>query len=777
MSIIGDLALSRVVLESEGRRSRRETSGFSTMRRSRASREIIKVDVEDTSHVPFGTKHKDVVKVAVEMQGQTTQLVDLDQKESLEVIVEKLCEGWGVENPHYYSLSLISHEGARGVYITEKNRHQIKNGSYLRVSTAPSKAARDIITKIKNRNRPMAEKKPVMQRLAQMSSDETFAVEFITSDGVTLLMDLVVSGVTTGENLGLVLAAFLALMDHGIVSWNSLNPRFVQRVASFVNKSTVAEAIIVQRALAILESIVLLSDAFGQVVSGQVSLQVLTEHFKSPAAEIQLNSVTLINALLIKATPAKAKEILDIINSRHVQGLILQGIIDGRRTVGAEMAHQLHVLQVLLFCCLDDRIQTELDPGDPEQLNKVRKLYALAFDRDLSAQGSALFAENKGAIRRSKVEYMENYKKLGFTNYTSPILDFEETPPGLLALDCMLFFAENHTESYNKLVFENSCRDDQYVCPFARCAIALTLLLCKILQVGEPPSETGQDYHPMFFATPNAFEEVFCVCIQSLNKTWREMRAIHEDFDKVMDVCREQIGMALSHRPRSPAIFGTKLQDYSYHEIIRQIQDSRVSKLPLDGDVEPFCGLRNTITPGVVQLIKAHRLSHLVKGGLFQKFNKRRVKDKFWFCRLAPNFKAFHYGDAGEGTTPDIDQLSGKLDLADIKQLVTGKQCPHMKESRSQKDSVTPYAFSILYYPDNSLDFVAPTKEMYDLWTDGISALLDQEMTSKTTKKEMEMLLSMEMRLALLDTEGLQLPSEPPPLPPEPDNYDFAVKL
>ncbi|XP_019622516.1 PREDICTED: engulfment and cell motility protein 1-like [Branchiostoma belcheri] len=508
-------------------------------------------------------------------------------------------------------------------------------------------------------------------------------------------MDLVVSGVTTGENLGLVLAAFLALMEHGIVSWNSLNPRFVQRVASFVNKSTVAEAIIVQRALAILESIVLLSDAFGQVVSGQVSLQVLTEHFKSPAAEIQLNSVTLINALLIKATPAKAKEILDIINSRHVQGLILQGIIDRRRTVGAEMAHQLHVLQ----------------------------------------------------------------------------------PPGLLALDCMVYFAENHTESYNKLVFENSCRDDQYVCPFARCSIALTLLLCKMLQVGEPPSETGQDYHPMFFATPNAFEEVFCVCIQSLNKTWREMRAIHEDFDKVMDVCREQIGMSLSHRPRSPAIFGAKLQDYSYHEIIRQIQDSRVSKLPLDGDVEPFCGLRETITPGVVQLIKAHRLSHLVKGGLFQKFNKRRVKDKFWFCRLAPNFKAFHYGDAGEGTTPDIDQLSGKLDLADIKQLVTGKQCPHMKESRSQKDSVTPYAFSLMYYPDHSLDFVAPTKEMYDLWTDGISALLDQEMTSKTTKKEMEMLLSMEMRLALLDTEGLQLPSEPPPLPPEPENYDFAVKL
>lgn len=28
-------------------------------------------------------------------------------------------------------------------------------------------------------------------------------------------------------------------------------------------------------------------------------------------------------------------------------------------------------------------------------------------------------------------------------------------------------------------------------------------------------------------------EELFCVCIQLLNKTWKEMRATQEDFDKV----------------------------------------------------------------------------------------------------------------------------------------------------------------------------------------------------------------------------------------------------
>ncbi len=46
-------------------------------------------------------------------------------------------------------------------------------------------------------------------------------------------------------------------------------------------------------------------------------------------------------------------------------------------------------------------------------------------------------------------------------------------------------------------------------------------------------SETGSDYHPIFFAQDRLLEELFCICIQLLNKTWKEMRATQEDFDKV----------------------------------------------------------------------------------------------------------------------------------------------------------------------------------------------------------------------------------------------------
>lgn len=46
-------------------------------------------------------------------------------------------------------------------------------------------------------------------------------------------------------------------------------------------------------------------------------------------------------------------------------------------------------------------------------------------------------------------------------------------------------------------------------------------------------SETCNDFHPMFFTHDRAFEEFFCICIQLLNKTWKEMRATSEDFNKV----------------------------------------------------------------------------------------------------------------------------------------------------------------------------------------------------------------------------------------------------
>lgn len=51
----------------------------------------------------------------------------------------------------------------------------------------------------------------------------------------------------------------------------------------------------------------------------------------------------------------------------------------------------------------------------------------------------------------------------------------------------------------------------------------------------------------------------------------------------------------------------------------------------------------------------------------------------------------------------------------------------------------------------------------------GIACLLEQNMTSEQMKEDFETLLSVEIKLRLLDTEGVDISKEAPEIPPEPE--------
>lgn len=50
-------------------------------------------------------------------------------------------------------------------------------------------------------------------------------------------------------------------------------------------------------------------------------------------------------------------------------------------------------------------------------------------------------------------------------------------------------------------------------------------------------------------------------------------------------------------------------------------------------------------------------------------------------------------------------------------------------------------------------------------------------MTSKETETDLETLLSMDIKLRLLDAEGIVIPHDPPPIPDPPPNYDFCYDV
>ncbi|CAL8375473.1 unnamed protein product [Arctogadus glacialis] len=705
-------------------------------------------------------QQKDIVKIAIQMPGAYPQLIQLDQKKPLSAVIKEVCDGWNLSGPDNHALQYA--DGVQ-MYITESNRLDIKNGCILRLTKAPGCCAEDLYKGIQSADSGV--RCDSLKQLANVSTDVTFAQEFISRDGHVLLVKIVEDGNESPLIMTHTLTSFFELMDHQIVSWENLSSVFIKKIASLVN-AKVCDASIQQVSLALLESMVQSGRALYLLVKQEVTLERLLAHLQVANQQIQTKAMALLMALLQTAGDADRQELFAFLSKKNLRQYIYKNIIHSSGAVGDEMAHYLYVLQSVTLNHLEPRMRTPLDCYSQDQREVLHTLRQAAFETE---------SENSLSNERRRSLCAKEFRKLGFSNNSNPGQDLVRAPPGLLALDTMEYFSSRYPDAYSRFVLENSSREDKHECPFARSSIQLTLVLCEILRIGDPPSETGADYHPIFFSQDRLVEELFCVCIQLLNKTWKEMRATQEDFDKVMQVVREQITRTLSSKPTSLELFKNKVNALNYGEILKLRQTERLHQeetLAL-----PVVELKERLKPELMDLIRQQRLNRLCQGTLFRKISSRRRQDKLWYCRLSPNHKVLHYGDVEEDTeSPAIESLQEKIPVADIKALLTGKDCPHMKENKGkQSKEVLDLAFSITYdVEDYSLNFIASSRADFCLWTDGLSVLLGRDMSSESMRSELEILLSMEIKLRLLDLENVQIPDLAPPIPLPPSNYHFC---
>ncbi|CAJ0964712.1 unnamed protein product [Ranitomeya imitator] len=425
----------------------------------------------------------DIVKVAIEWPGANAQLIEIDQKRPLASIIKEVCDGWSLPNPEYYAFRYA--DGPQ-LYITEQTRGDIKNGTILRLAVSPSRAARQLLERIQCSS--MDSRLDAMKELAKLSADTTFATEFINMDGVTVLTRLVEGGTKLlshySEMLAFTLTAFLELMDHGIVSWDMVSPIFIknsirlQKICGYVSQQSV-DVSILQRSLAILESMVLNSQALYHKIAEEITVGQLICHLQVCNQEIQTYAIALINALFLKAPEEKRQEMANVFVQKHLRSIILNHIIRGNRPIKTEMAHQLYVLQVLTFNLLEERMMTKMDPNDQAQRDIIFELRRIAFDAESDGSG----VSGTGTEKR-KAMYSKDYKMLGFTlshfdraaqkrkscsvdleqlncqqeqsltalirhqNHVNPAMDFIQTPPGMLALDNMRYLAKFHQDTY-----------------------------------------------------------------------------------------------------------------------------------------------------------------------------------------------------------------------------------------------------------------------------------------------------------------------------------------
>ncbi|KAH0619555.1 hypothetical protein JD844_000274 [Phrynosoma platyrhinos] len=595
---------------------------------------------------------KDVVKIAVQMMGAIPQLIELNQAKPLSAVVKEVCDAWNLNNSERYALQYVDGQQA---YITESNRGEIKNGSILQLTTAPDQEAAKLHGGIQSNNLDV--KSDSLKKLASLSRDVAFAQEFISRNGLNQLFLIVEEDNTIGEILAYALKAFVELMEHDFVSWETLSPAFIKKIVSYVNVVPM-DASIQQISLAILENMVPTSRSLFELVKQQVTLERLISLLQVMNQQLQLKATALLIALLLNASESERRDMMEYLGEKNLRQFI----------------------------------------------HKSLRHAAFVSEND-SSTGSS------NTERRHSLCSKE-FRKLGFVNNSNPAMDLHRIPPGLLALDSMVYFSRHFPSAYSRFILENSSREDKHECPFAR------------------SSETAQAFYPMFFGQEHFFEELFCVCIQLLNKTWKEMRATQEDFDKVMQVVREQITRTLALRPTSLELFKSRVNALNYSEILRLRQTERMHQEEILA--APVLELRERLKPELLKLIQQQRLLHLCEGTLFRKISSRRRQDKLWYCRLSPNHKFLHYGDIEEG----IESLP----------------IESLPEKVSQDCDLLDLAFSISYDVGDHLNFIAPTRYESDL----------------------DILLSMELKLQLLDLENIPIPDAPPVIPKPPSNLNFC---
>ncbi|XP_071958982.1 engulfment and cell motility protein 1-like [Antedon mediterranea] len=680
------------------------------------------------------------IKFAVTMPSKVTQFLIVTPIMSIEETLMNLCESWQIQDASAYALSDME----TTFYITETNRSKLRNGSVLTLSESPKKAVQKMINRL---NGDDQERREALQQLASKAMDITFVEHFIEQKGVELLLTFLESGKMQGNVLAYSLTAIFEIMEHGLVPWSTLSTGFISQVTEHVKKTKAPQdATVTQKSLSLLELAVLNSQTLYTIVANNILFDDLIPHL-SRGSEIQQCSIALMNALFLGAPPERKKRFEDSLSSKDVRIAILEKVIRCQPS-GGEMLHQIYVFQQLTFNLLEKKLNTPVAANTDQfeqQLDHVDELMKIAFGNSTDSKKSSMSAS----------------KKLGFQDCANPINDFLVAPPGVLALNCMYYFATIHTGNYTRIVLENSCRGDAHECPFGKTGIALTNLLCSILHVGEMPDDSCHTYHPMFFACDNAFEEFFCICIQLLNKTWRDMRATVDDLDKVLSVVKEQIEYALKEKPSAIENFKTKLTALNYNEIQKRRQQERSIKEEIDSQAAPVVELRNKIRPEIIDLIKQQRFKYLMQG---TKVPGIKANTQF-FCRLSPNQKYVQYATVADDKNINDHEDWQSIEIREISTLVAGAD---MKIKKGK------LGFGIQCNERTAaIEIYVPHIHALDMWWDGINALRGQEMTSEQTKSDLKTLLGMEMKLRLLDTANIKIPAESPPIPPPPSNYDF----
>lgn len=217
------------------------------------------------------------------------------------------------------------------------------------------------------------------------------------------------------------------------------------------------------------------------------------------------------------------------------QGLVnaLQSYI--KSVVGQRPEVHLSAVQIERLEQLRAYISVPYDGNNPEHQEGLRKLWKLAFPH-----------------LPCTVLKTAQWKEMGWQG-DDPGTDFRGA--GLYGLENLIYLGDKHPDTFQKLMNKTDGARAEWEYPFAVAGLNITFMLVDLLDVQDtnrPPCTTaGQSFMNLLEQDPLAFEEVYVMTYETLDRTWLQMRSSYMDFSTVMNNTKAKVDRALATRPSS----------------------------------------------------------------------------------------------------------------------------------------------------------------------------------------------------------------------------------
>ncbi|XP_076258220.1 engulfment and cell motility protein 1-like [Rhynchophorus ferrugineus] len=728
-----------------------------------------------------------IAKISVLGFKSTQQILyDFDKSLSLPENVVNVCKKTGLPESSVYGLKYHpTKQNPANNFITEDNYQEIKHSDCLEVVFC-IKYIMDFIEA--NINSPTT-LPIVFEYIEKHNTDPAFIKELAESKVAEMLIDFFITAdLKLNDDMSVekpLLITILHLFSKGYIV--DTQKDILEKVLQILN-NTDNDPKHYNYSLAILHKILCSKgDTFRQwkekIVQTILIKDIMPYIWNNTDQDLHYSAVLLINTLIRTSHGEKKtrmiKEMNQSKNREHIYNRIIQ-----KENLSRNMQHELYVLQTYILSLFSEAYKSDILVNDnslfkredfelcSEDLRRISILmefeeenYGNQFyplenlilndgDRNSRISLSSSQSENtfRTASKRSSYRgYAENY------NIENPTISH-------LTLEALNYYKKQHYRDFHQSQIEEKLYEPGIFITSEK----VVKMLADIFDIGaQSPDSKSTFYQPIVFGSSRKlpfFFELFSRSMVLLSQTRRDMKVLTiADYPKMMNILYRQIKTALEAKPLNFTRLNEEMSNTSFHEVLKQIEKRKEEELLHLINTHPCIQeLKAAFAVDNKKRIYQQRISCLQQGSKFPKVLEKKTSGVI-HVQLSKNEQDLV---VTEGDPSEANKAK-PIKISDITHLVIGKNCQH---SNLYNPKLT---FSIVIDREEKVKFVGPDEKSAAYWIDAFILLMNKEILlqflSTYYHDELKELVDMDVRLALLDLQGVKIPKHPPKIPPEPN--------